>query len=223
MRRSSALSSSLSRFIQKGVSRTPPHGSAILEVIERLITECREGAVGVEWDLGALTSLTSLVGRQLANGVADYVGVVLGHSRVEVRPGVLRPVTERETSGQVASQRRPGDHESNRRRRMRERRAEYARIQQLWKSRPDQAAKEILGEDSGSGTGQLSLQEFDSFWRPVLEDVGRVCPFPVVTPANTVNPSLAMIMDGPVTAEEEAATRIPQRSAPGPDGLQVKQ
>lgn len=105
------------------------------------------------------------------------------------------------------------------------RRHEYAVVQELYKKCRSRAAREIIdGQHRGV---KHSLQEMESYWRPLLEAVsGAPGPTPEALHAlareehygGLVGRDYSQLME-PITEEEVKASSVDSHSAPGPDGI----
>lgn len=107
------------------------------------------------------------------------------------------------------------------------RRKEYAMVQELYKKCRGRAAREII--DGQHGGVRHSLQELESYWRPVLEAVSQA-PGPSVVALESLETEIRARTEGtvgldcsqlwsPITVDEVKATRVDPHSAPGPDGI----
>nr|pir reverse transcriptase-like protein - silkworm [Bombyx mori]AAB59214.1 reverse transcriptase-like protein [Bombyx mori]8GH6_A Chain A, Reverse transcriptase-like protein [Bombyx mori] len=107
------------------------------------------------------------------------------------------------------------------------RRAEYARVQELYKKCRSRAAAEVI--DGACGGVGHSLEEMETYWRPILE---RVSDAPGPTPEALHALGRAEWHGGnrdytqlwkPISVEEIKASRFDWRTSPGPDGIRSGQ
>lgn len=112
----------------------------------------------------------------------------------------------------------PGRHDAANPSKKARRRAEYKRVQRLFRSNMSRVAKEILDGATG-GDAVPDVQQMAAHWGPFVSQASM----PVV-PALRIPPKYELRGTwSPISCEEVAAINLPLNSAPGLDGVTVRQ
>lgn len=135
---------------------------------------------------------------------------------------------KRQAAGQRHNQTENDHIETARMSGRRRRRAEYARVQELYRRSRKRAAAEII--DGACRRVGHSLEELEAYWRPILEKVSDA---PGPTPKALADLRRTVDDGGhtrdysqlwaPFTPDEIKASRIDLNTAPGPDGISAEE
>lgn len=209
--------------VPQGAAESPIRGTPSNSAVEGTMPERPSGRVGDASEDGP-TSAT-LQDPMTLSSAPDHAGIVedlLGEAEARKARGVggRRGESQRKHKGRTPAMAQAASARLSARK---QRRIEYARVQELYKTcRPRAAAEVIDGHSRGI---RHSLAELEAYWRPVMEAVSDAPgPTPEVLLALKRIEQYGGARDFsqlwvPFTSEEVKACRVDNASAPGPDGI----